>query len=131
LERREKKAMITGIGVDLIEIERVTKACQKESFLTRYFTEAEQKLIKEDIRKAADNFAVKEAVAKMLGTGFRTFFPIDVEVLRTKEGAPYVNLYGKAEELAGKQRVTKIHVSITNTKDYANAFVVAEGDSVN
>ena len=118
--------MITGIGVDLIEVERVTKACGKESFLKRYYTEAEQELIHADIRKAADNFAVKEAVAKMLGTGFRTFFPIDVEVLRSKEGAPYVNLYGKAAELAAKQLITRIHVSITNTKDYANAFVVGE-----
>jgi holo-[acyl-carrier protein] synthase len=121
-----EKDMITGIGVDLIEVNRVSEACRKESFLKRCFTELEIELIAEDDRKAADNFAVKEAVAKMLGTGFRTFFPIDIEVLRTPEGKPYVNLHGKASELAKEQGVSVIHVSITNTREYANAFVVGE-----
>ncbi len=118
--------MITGIGVDLIEVARVTKACQKESFLKRYFTDQEIELITRDIHKAADNFAVKEAVSKVLGTGFQSFFPIDIEVLRTLEGKPYVKLYGKAEELAKEQGITAIHVSISNTKEYANAFAIGE-----
>lgn len=118
--------MITGIGVDLIEINRVLRACGREAFLKRCYTEPEQELIRSDLKKAADNFAVKEAVAKMLGTGFRTFSPIDIEVLRNAEGKPYVNLYGGAGELAKAQGVLRIHVSITNTKDYANAFVVGE-----
>ena len=41
-------------------------------------------------------------------------------------GKPYVNLYGKAAELAKEQEISTIHVSITNTKEYANAFVVGE-----
>jgi holo-[acyl-carrier protein] synthase len=118
--------MITGIGVDLIEVARVTKACDKESFLRRYFTEKEIELISKDIKKAADNFAVKEAVSKVLGTGFRTFFPIDIEVLRNPDGKPFVKLYGKAEELATEQGITAIHVSISNTKEYATAFAVGE-----
>ncbi len=118
--------MITGIGVDLIEVDRVVQACQKESFLKRYYTQREIELVKPDIRKAADNFAVKEAVAKMFGTGFRSFSPIDIEVLRNPEGKPYVILYGKAEEIANQHGITAIHVSISNTKDYANAFVVGE-----
>jgi len=118
--------MITGIGVDLIEVNRVVQACQKESFLKRYYTQREMVLIKQDIKKAADNFAVKEAVAKMLGTGFRSFSPIDIEVLRNVEGKPYVVLYGKAAELAKLQGTNNIHVSISNTKEYANAFVVGE-----
>ncbi len=119
--------MIAGIGVDLIEVARVTKACGKEGFLRKYFTEREIELILKDIRKAADNFAVKEAVAKVLGTGFSTFFPIDIEVLRAPSGKPYVNLHGRAEELAREQGITAIHVSISNTKEYATAFAVGEG----
>ncbi|MDD3173838.1 MAG: holo-ACP synthase [Herbinix sp.] len=119
--------MITGIGVDLIEINRVVKACQKEHFLKRYYTEQELELINLDVKKAADNFAVKEAVSKMLGTGFRGFTPKDIEVLRNLEGKPYVNLYGCAAELAKQLGTTVIHVSISNTKDYANAFVIGEG----
>jgi holo-[acyl-carrier protein] synthase len=118
--------MITGIGVDLIEVDRVTKACDRESFRKRYFTDKEIELIEKDIKKAADNFAVKEAVAKVFGTGFQTFFPIDIEVLRTTEGKPYVNLYGKAEELSQKLGITAIHVSISNTKEYTTAFAVGE-----
>ena len=118
--------MITGIGVDLIEVARVTKACDRESFRKRYYTVQEIELIEKDIKKAADNFAVKEAVAKVFGTGFQTFFPIDIEVLRTSEGKPYVNLYGRAKELAIKLGITSIHVSISNTKEYSTAFAVGE-----
>lgn len=122
--------MITGIGVDLIEISRVLKACQKEGFLKRCYTEREIELFKADRKKAADNFAVKEAVAKLLGTGFRGFSPIDIEVLRDTQGKPYVNLFGEAKELAAHQGIDKIHVSITNTKELANAFAVGE-DALN
>lgn len=119
-------SLITGIGVDLIEIDRISKACEKEGFINRCFTEDEIKLIDGKCASAAGNFAVKEAVSKMLGTGFRGISLKDIEVLRDKLGKPYVNLYGKAADLAKSQRVRTIHVSITNTKDYANAFVVGE-----
>ena len=118
--------MITGVGVDLIEVTRVTKACENESFLKRYFTKQEIILILKDTKKAADNFAVKEAVAKMFGTGFTGISLIEIEVLREANGKPYVNLYGKAQELAKAQGITAIHVSISNTKDYASAFVIGE-----
>jgi len=118
--------VITGIGVDLIETERIEKACEKEGFLERYFTEEEIKLINNNWQRAAGNFAVKEAVAKMFGTGFREFSPKDIEVLRDSVGKPYLNLYGKAAQLAREQQISTIHVSISNTKDYANAFVIGE-----
>lgn len=119
-------SLITGIGVDLIEIDRIRKACEKEGFIKRCFTEDEITLIDCNWQRAAGNFAVKEAVAKMLGTGFRGISLKDIEALRDELGKPYVNLYGKAAELAKAQRVTTIHVSITNTKVYANAFVIGE-----
>ncbi|MBH1942226.1 holo-ACP synthase [Mobilitalea sibirica] len=121
--------MITGIGVDLIEVDRVLKACEKESFLNKYFTQEEVKMIKADRYKAAGNFAVKEAVSKMLGTGFRGILLSDIEVLRNELGKPFVTLYGKAAELAREQKVATIHVSISNTKDYANAFVIGETEA--
>lgn len=118
--------MVIGIGTDMIEIERVVKACEKELFLKKYFTEKEIKMICIDSTKAADNFAVKEAVAKMFGTGFRKIIPAEIEVLRDELGCPYINLFGEAKELSIKKRVQKIHVSISNTKKYASAFVVGE-----
>ena len=62
----------------------------------------------------------------MFGTGFREISLKEIEVLRDKLGKPYVNLYGKADKMAKEQKVSTIHVSITNTTDYANAFVIGE-----
>jgi|BioPla2DNA2_1021312.scaffolds.fasta_scaffold12450_5 holo-[acyl-carrier protein] synthase len=118
--------LITGVGIDLIEVDRISKACEKEGFLRRCFTENEIKLIDRKWQRAAGNFAVKEAVVKMFGTGFRGISFKEIEVLRDELGKPYVKLYDKAAELAEKLGITNIHVSITNTKNYANAFVIGE-----
>lgn len=118
--------MIIGIGLDLIEVDRVMKACEKESFLNKCYTADEIKLFQQDLHKSASNFAVKEAVAKMLGTGFNGLSLLDIEVLRNDFGKPYVNLYGKAKELAQIQGINNIHISITNTKGYANAVAIGE-----
>lgn len=119
--------MIIGIGTDMIEIDRVVKACEKELFREKYYTKNEISLAVKDFRILADNFAVKEAISKMLGTGFRRITPIEIEVLRNSLGKPYVNLYGNALQLSDTLGIKKIFVTITNTKIYASAFVVGEG----
>lgn len=121
--------MIVGIGTDIIEIERVRKACEKEAFLRKYYTEKEQELIRDRGQRAASNFAVKEAVAKVLGCGFSGCHPAEIEVLREKSGKPYVCLYGRAKQKAAELQIRKIHVSISDTCDYVTAFAVGEGDS--
>lgn len=118
--------MIIGIGTDLIEVVRVEKACENKRFLVKNFTEKEQELFTTDSQKVAGNFAVKESVAKAFGTGFRHFSLHEIEVLRDTLGKPYVNLYGNALEVAKQLGINQIHVSITNTKEYASAFVIAE-----
>ena len=70
--------MIVGIGTDLIEIARIEKACRKQAFLSRIYTEEECRLAGGSISRLAGNFAVKEAVSKALGTGFREFMPSEV-----------------------------------------------------
>lgn len=117
--------MIYGVGTDLVELKRMKKAIEKECFLKRIYTMKEQELIRTDWKKAAGNFATKEAVVKMFGTGFRKIAPNQIEVLRDELGKPYVVLYGAAKELAEKQHI-KLHVSISNTNEYASAFVVGE-----
>lgn len=121
--------MITGVGTDLIEIERVKKACKTEAFLLRIYTEQECRQAGGNAARLAGNFAVKEAVAKVFGTGFRGFEPRDIEVLRDELGKPYVNLYGKAKEMAEELGVRRLFVSISNTALYASAYAVGEGDS--
>ena len=117
--------MIFGIGTDLIEVERVKKACEKEGFLSRIFTQAECELIAKHSQRAAGNFAVKEAVVKAFGTGFGKIAPIDIEVLREESGKPYVILYGAAKEFQEEKKITEIYVSISNTPEYATAYVIA------
>ena len=119
--------MIRGIGNDIIKIERVKKASQSEAFMRRVYTSREQERFQHIPASLAGNFAVKEAVAKMLGTGFCGFGPADIEVLRDELGRPYVNLYKVAKEKADELGIVRIHVSISNTKETAVAVAVGEG----
>ena len=120
--------MLTGVGCDLIEIERVEKACEKEAFLLRVYTEEERRQADGRVSVLAGTFAVKESVAKVLGTGFRTFMPKDVEVLRDELGKPYVILHGNARSVADEKKIKRIEVSISDTKEFVMAFAVGEGD---
>lgn len=120
--------MILGVGTDMVEIGRMEKACRKDAFLKRTFTPEECRQAEGKPSKLAGNFAVKEAVAKVFGTGFRTFMPGDIEVLRDELGKPYVVLYRGAKLLAEQLGIGRIWVSITNTKEYAVAFAVGEGE---
>ncbi len=119
--------MLTGVGCDLIEIMRVKKACEKEAFLSRVYTEEERRQAEGKVSVLAGDFAVKEAVAKAIGTGFRGFTPREIEVLRDGMGRPYVNLIGPAEKAARERGITRIEVSISDTKEYAMAFAVGTG----
>lgn len=119
--------MILGVGTDLVEIGRMEKACKKDAFLKRTFTPKECRQAEGKPSKLAGNFAVKESVAKVFGTGFRSFMPGDIEVLRDELGKPYVVLYGGAKALAEQMGIQKIWVSITNTKEMAMAMAVGEG----
>lgn len=51
--------MIVGIGTDLIEIERIKKACEKEAFLVRVYTEEERRQAGGKVSRLAGDFAVK------------------------------------------------------------------------
>ena len=119
--------MIIGIGIDLIEIERIKKACAKEAFLLRSFTSAEIECIGGRAERAAGNFAVKEAVSKAMGTGFRGMSLNEIEVLRDDLGKPFVRLYGRAGVKAAALGIARWHVSISNTKTLAEAYVIGEG----
>ena len=119
--------MIIGIGIDLIEIERIKKACAKEAFLLRSFTSAEIECIGGRAERAAGNFAVKEAVSKAMGTGFRGMSLNEIEVLRDDLGKPFVRLYRRAGAKAEALGIARWHVSISNTKTLAMAYVIGEG----
>ncbi len=124
--------MIIGTGIDLIEVHRVRGAIERhgERLLTRLFTADERRYCQEKANWAlhfAGRFAAKEAFSKAIGTGFGEKLSFtDVEIQRNGDGAPYLVLGEKAKELCLKSGVTKWHLSITHTKEYAAAVVILE-----
>ena len=112
--------MIAGIGTDLVEIYRIEEMILRGRHLSRIFTTTELAYAKDNATTLAGNFAVKEAVSKVFGTGFFGVEPYEIEVLRN------VKLYGKAKEIAKDKQVSRIHVSITNTREFAQAFAIGE-----
>ena len=126
--------MIKGIGNDIIEIERIAKAAEKESFIKRWFTENEIVYFKEKNMRAetvAGSFSAKEAVAKAFGTGFSGFGAEEIEILRDKKGKPYVNLMGNALKKAKELGIDKIIISISHCREYASAVALCEGRAQN
>lgn len=121
--------MIRGIGTDIIEIDRIEMAIEKnERFVDRVFTKKEiEAFVKNGFRieSIAGRFAVKEAVSKALGTGFRGFSFLDIEIVSTELGKPEVLL---SENIKGLFKLgdVKIHVSISHNKNDAIAFVLIE-----
>lgn len=120
--------MIIGVGVDAVEIDRVTHACERSHFTERIFTKDEIAQFDKRKIRAASDFAGKEAVVKVFGTGFAGCQPADIEILRNEKGAPYVKLYGGARKIAKELGITNIKISITNTSDTATAFAVGSDE---
>ncbi|MDO4942852.1 MAG: holo-ACP synthase [Lachnospiraceae bacterium] len=118
--------MIIGVGTDVIEIKRMEKMCSGNRFPERIFHANEKELVAGYPSKAAGNFAVKEAVVKVFATGFCGVEAYEIEVGREESGKPYVVLHGNAKKKAAQMNITKWHVSISNTKDIAIAFVIGE-----
>jgi holo-[acyl-carrier protein] synthase len=118
--------MISGIGVDIIEIERVKKACQNERFLYKVFTESEIAGAAGKPESLAGLFAAKEAVSKALGTGFSEFAPIDVELIKDEAGKPFLQPHGRLKALMEEKGITQCHVTISHSTDSAVGMAVME-----
>ena len=122
--------MIVGIGVDIIEIERIAEAIDRnENFISKVFSVREREYMqgkKNMAHHAAGMFAAKEAVAKALGTGIRGFSMADVEVVRDEFGKPQVILQGGAKEIAAGFGEYRIRLSISHSRDNAIAYVIIE-----
>lgn len=123
--------MIVGVGVDVIEIERIVRALQRRPrFAERCFTEAEAAYCLSRAfppQHFAARFAAKEAVGKALGRGMTRWR--EVEVVRDR-GAPTALLRGHYAEWAERRGVARIHLSLTHSKGLAVAVAVAETDPV-
>ncbi len=117
-----------GVGIDLIEIERVEAALARRPRLAdRIFRPAELEAANRRARPGrhlAARFAAKEAAIKALGGGCG---PRDVEVVG--DPAPALRLHGRAREAADAAGI-ELTVSMTHSRDAAAAVVVARGVSL-
>lgn len=123
-----------GLGVDIVEIERMAGILQRSpTFAERVFSEAERRYCDKNANPAthyALRFAAKEAVVKALGTGFSDGIWVhDIEVERAANGKPSVKLSGRALEVANEQGVRDLQISLSYTHTDAVACALAVTDA--
>lgn len=120
--------MVFGIGIDLIEIDRIEKSIEKfgDSFIKKIFTDVEIKYSSSKGLPAqhyAARFAAKEAIAKALATPDNKGFSWkDIEVYNEKNGFPNARLFGKVKDLLGEDKELKI--SISHSDNYATCVAI-------
>lgn len=116
--------MIKGIGIDIIELERIKRLVNKQPrFVRRILTEKERAIYSElnnkrKIEFIAGRFAAKEAFAKAAGVGIGKLSFQYIEVLPSDNGAPILTVKGYES--------ANLFVSITHSREYAAAQVIIE-----
>ncbi|PCI85614.1 MAG: hypothetical protein COB24_12545 [Hyphomicrobiales bacterium] len=130
--------MIIGIGTDIVEVRRIAQSIEKfgDKFLARTFSVDElehAKKLNSPIPYYAKRFAAKEAFSKAIGTGIgQAALLKDISTLNNEQGAPYIQLSGNAAIFIANLQKNhadgdiKIHVSLSDEKQYAQAFVILE-----
>ncbi len=122
---------IVAHGIDLVDCPRIEQMVQRhgERFLMRVFTDAERayaKANRNEMEKLAGRFAAKEAILKLMGTGWRGKIAwTDIEVINNAAGQPQVSLSGEVKAIAEALGITHISISITHTANFAIASAVA------
>ncbi|MFC0560481.1 holo-ACP synthase [Halalkalibacter alkalisediminis] len=116
--------MISGIGIDIVELERISKVMERQPrFVDRILTTSEKNFFVElsesrQIEFLAGRFAAKEAFVKAIGTGISASYSWqDIEVQKEPTGRPILVVTGLSN---------KVHLSISHSKTYAVAQVLIE-----
>jgi len=123
--------MIFGIGIDMIEVERVEEKMTRHSEFREYvFSENEIAYCEKATHKFehyAARFAAKEAFFKAIGTGWKngTAFN-EVEVTHDEHGKPVITLLGQTASTIAALNAGKISVSLSHLKTMASAVVIIE-----
>jgi holo-[acyl-carrier protein] synthase len=126
---------VIAIGTDLIECQRIRNVWQRhgDRLTDRLLTPAEldyvRQYTKDVVPRLAGRFAAKEAVLKVLGTGWRGQIAWrDIEITNNSSGQPGVQLSGECRRVADQLGITEILVSITHTENYAAATALGLGE---
>jgi holo-[acyl-carrier protein] synthase len=128
--------MIIAHGIDLVDFPRIEEMINRheERFINRIFTKTEQAYAdskKNRIEKYAGRFAAKEAILKLVGTGWRGKIAwTDIEIVNNSSGQPQVNLDGEVKIIAQKLGISQISISITHTANFAIASAVALSSAI-
>lgn len=122
---------ILGHGIDIVETARIRKLVEEhaERFLERVFTPLEQAYCarngKRYFEHLAGRFAAKEAVLKVLGTGWRGGIAwTDIEIRPEPSGQPKVALTGECQRIAAALGISRWHVSISHIETHATASAI-------
>lgn len=126
---------IVGHGIDIVETQRIRRLAVEhgQRFLDRCFTAAEQAYCRRNERRMwehfAGRFAAKEAILKVLGTGWSGGIAwTDIEVLPAPTGQPIITLSGESAAVAGRLGIRRWHLSISHIETHATASAVGESD---
>lgn len=120
--------MIEGIGIDIIEINRIKQSIEKfgDQFLNKIFTEKELEYCLSRPNKYqhfAARFAAKEAVVKAMASAKETKFRWkDIEIYNKPDGEPLVNLYNDLLRFLSKDKDLKITMS--HSEHYVTCFAI-------
>ena len=123
--------MIAGIGIDMIEVNRITDSIGKDGgFRELVFSASEIIYCEKKTNKFehyAARFAAKEAFYKALGEGWmaNTAFS-EIEVFHDEKGKPEIRLLGNTEKYLSSMGIRRIHVSLSHLKSIASAVVIIE-----
>ena len=124
---------ILGIGVDIIQNNRIKNSIKNHKFRDRIYSINELKLStssKNKIGYFSKRFAAKEAFAKALGTGFRNDLNFkDIEIMNDKFGKPYYSKTKKITQIIRKKFKVKnfnCFLSISDEKEYSTAFAIIQ-----
>ena len=122
---------ILGHGIDIVETARIRGLVENHAqhFLDRVFTAAEQSYCsmnpKRYFEHLAGRFAAKEAVLKVLGTGWRGGIAwTDIEVTKEMSGQPRIALTGECLRIATAIGISRWHVSISHIETHATASAI-------
>jgi holo-[acyl-carrier protein] synthase len=124
---------IVGQGIDLVEVARIARLAAEHGhhFLDRCFTPREQAYCAVNRRRQfehlAGRFAAKEAILKVLGTGWRQGIAwTDMEILPDLLGKPTLTLSGECAEIARNIGIIHWHISISHTTTHGVASAIGE-----
>ena len=122
--------MITGVGIDMVDVRRMEKWLLDSKLLNRYFHPDELTVVMSRGRNAARSlaarFAAKEAFGKAIGTGLSGFSLKDIMVSNRDNGKPELQVYETAKTALEMSGANRIHVSLSHEGDHALAMIVLE-----